>query len=101
MSVSSSPIRATVDTNLFVSGLLWANTLPGQFIQAWLDRRFRLVTAPPLRAEVAEVLARPKFARYHPSAGRIASTLDALAVAEQAVPLDPLPVHCRDPKDDM
>lgn len=99
-NANSNPIRATVDTSLFVSGLLWANTLPAQLVEGWLGRRFRLVTDTLRRTEVAEVLARPKFARYHPNTARITAVLDALAVAEQVIPLDSLPVHCRDPKDD-
>jgi putative PIN family toxin of toxin-antitoxin system len=100
MSASSRLIRATVDTNLFVSGVFWANTLPAQLIRAWLTQQFRLVTSTALRVEVTEVLGRPKFARYRLSAARLQTILDALAGAEHAVPLDPLPLRCRDPKDD-
>lgn len=100
MRASSRLIRATIDTNLFVSGLFWPQTLPAQLLQAWQSQRFRLVTSTALRVEVTEVLGRPKFARYRLNAARVRTILDALAGAEQAPPRDPLPLHCRDPKDD-
>ncbi len=100
MSASSRPIRATIDTNVFVSGLFWPQTLPAHLLQAWLSQRFRLVTSTALRVEATEVLGRPKFARYRLSAARLRTILDALAGAEQAVPLNPLPLRCRDPKDE-
>jgi putative PIN family toxin of toxin-antitoxin system len=56
-------IRAVIDTNLFVRGLLKGPaTLP--LIHAWKEQRFRLVTSEELLAELFEVLARPKFSRY-------------------------------------
>ena len=56
-------LRAVIDTNVFVRGLLKGPvTLP--LIQAWKEQRFRLVTSEELIAELFEVLARPKFSRY-------------------------------------
>lgn len=100
VSTGAAKLLAVVDTNLFVSGLLWANTLPSQLLDAWLDLAFHLVTSLQLRAEVTEVLSRPKFSRYRPNQSRIADALTALAATKHAVPLDPLPVRCRDAKDD-
>ncbi len=37
---------------------------PGQLVEAWRDRRFVLVVSPLLLAELGDVLARPKFARW-------------------------------------
>ena len=98
MRPKGRPVRATVDTNLFVSGLI-RRGLPVQVLGAWLERVFRLVTSEPIRVEVARVLARPKFQRYGLTAARIAGILEALATAEHATPLTELPVAARDPDD--
>jgi putative PIN family toxin of toxin-antitoxin system len=97
-SPPSKPVRATVDTNVFVSGLI-GRGLPTQLLRAWQARTFRLVTDAALRAEVAAVPARPHFRRYGLTPARTASILDALAAAEQATPLTHLPVAVRDPDD--
>jgi uncharacterized protein len=91
-------VRATVDTNLFVSGLIHPG-LPAQLLRAWPALSFRLVTSKALREEVAGVLVRPKFQRYGLTPERVSGILDALAAAEQAIPLAHLPVTVRDPKD--
>jgi len=52
-------LRAVLDTNVFVSGLKSQNTAPGQIIDAWMKKRFILITSPQLLAEIHEVLMRP------------------------------------------
>jgi len=93
-------VRATVDTNLFVSGLLRPG-LPAQLLRALLAHAFRLVTSDPLREEVAGVVVRPKFQRYGLTPKRIRDILDALVASDLVEPLTDLPIHCRDPKDDI
>ncbi|MDQ6850290.1 MAG: putative toxin-antitoxin system toxin component, PIN family, partial [Actinomycetota bacterium] len=97
-STSGKLVRATLDTNLFVSGLIRPG-LPALLLDAWLARLFRLVTSEPLREEVAGLLVRPKFQRYGFTTERVGGILDALAAAEQAIPLAQIPVSVRDPKD--
>ncbi len=90
-------IRAVIDTNLFVRGLLKGPaTLP--LIQAWREQRFRLVTSEELLTELFEVLARPKFSCYFTRED--VRELGDL-IYEQAEIIEP-DVHinpCRDPKD--
>ena len=92
-------LRAVIDTNLFVRGLLrGAVTMP--LIQAWKEGHFRLVTSEELIAELFEVLARPKFSRYFTRDD--VQELGEL-IYEQAEIVEPT-VHvafCRDPKDNM
>ena len=66
MSVSSDTrlIKAVVDTNIFVSGLISANGTPALLIDALRQDRFVLLSSAALSAEVDEVLARPSLARY-------------------------------------
>jgi putative PIN family toxin of toxin-antitoxin system len=55
--------RIVLDTNVYVSRLLLANSVPGKAVeQAWRNG-ITLMSALTL-AELREVLLRPKFARY-------------------------------------
>lgn len=99
---SRPPIRITIDTNLLVSGLIRTGTPPNQLLRAWIRGAIRLAMSAEMRAEVADVLQRPKFAHYHIDAKLMADVRDALAVS---VPVEPpagvdLPLRCRDAKDD-
>lgn len=54
-------MRAVLDTNIVVSGLLW-RAAPRQVLDAARDRRITLHTSSVLLDELAEVLARPHLA---------------------------------------
>jgi putative PIN family toxin of toxin-antitoxin system len=54
-------IRAVIDTNITVSGLLFGG-LPLKIIHAALARRFEWVTSPILMKELEQVLRSKKFA---------------------------------------
>jgi len=93
-------MRIVADTNTVISGLLWKGA-PRQIIQACRQQRITIVSSESLIAELAEVLARDKFASRIKGAGLTPSGLveDYSALTEQAYP-EPLekPV-CRDPDD--
>ena len=94
--------RATIDTNLFVSGLITPRGLPGLLLRAWERGEFVVVTSPELVAEVAAVLGRDKLrARYFIGPEEVGRLVGRLRyVAEQAVVSTELPIRSRDPKDD-
>jgi putative PIN family toxin of toxin-antitoxin system len=52
--------RATIDTNVFVSGLLFGG-LPLKILRAALEKKFILVTSPDLMNEIEKVLSSKKF----------------------------------------
>lgn len=55
-------MRVILDTNVFVSGILFGG-FPGKIVQAWGDEKIRLVVSPEILDEyirVAEDLARQK-----------------------------------------
>jgi putative PIN family toxin of toxin-antitoxin system len=54
-------IRAVLDTNIMVSGLLWGG-LPGLVFQAARDELFVAILTESLLSETISVLARDKFA---------------------------------------
>ncbi len=92
-------LRAVIDTNLFVRGLLKGPiTMP--LVLAWLEGRFQVVTSEKLLAELFEVLACPKFSRYF--TGDDVRELGQL-IYERAEVVEPS-AHvtlCRDPKDNI
>ena len=53
-------MRAVIDTNVLVSGLLWAGT-PHTLLLQLRDGALTLLSSPALLAEFGEVIARPKF----------------------------------------
>lgn len=74
---------------------------PAQLVEAWRDRRFVLVVSPLLLAELGDVLARPKFARWAADGRGAAYVAGFGARSEhQTDPVEsPLP-GVRDPDDD-
>jgi putative PIN family toxin of toxin-antitoxin system len=100
-NTAANRVRAVLDTNLFVSGLIREGSSPDQVVRTWERGIFDLVTSPALTAEVAAVLRRSAFhERYHPDSRRIAAILAALGVAEQVVLTGDLRVRSREPGDD-
>jgi putative PIN family toxin of toxin-antitoxin system len=54
-------MRVVIDTNVFVSGLMIPDSVPGRIVRAWEQRGFTLVTSEPLMAELSEAIAYPKI----------------------------------------
>jgi putative PIN family toxin of toxin-antitoxin system len=95
-------IRAVLDTNIIVSGLLWGG-LPGLIFQAARDELFVAVLTEALLSETVSVLARDKFAKQL-AARQI--TLESLTkqyrAAAEIVEAAEVPAGVvRDPKDVM
>ena len=53
-------MRLVIDTNIVVSGLLWAG-IPGRLIDAAQESQVDLITSPALLAELWSVVSRRKF----------------------------------------
>jgi putative PIN family toxin of toxin-antitoxin system len=59
-------IRAVLDTNIFISGVIHQAGLPGQILVAWRSGRFELITSAEINEEILEVLNRPRIReKYH------------------------------------
>ena len=54
-------MRAVIDTNVFISGLMLPNSTPGRILDAWRTRHFSLVLSEPMLAEISTVLRYPKI----------------------------------------
>ena len=94
-------MRAVIDTNVLLSGLLWGGALHAliEHVQAGT---LAMVSSPILLAELDEVISRAKFgeilARSNTSRERSLAEMRQLAEVIVPPPL-PQPV-CRDPDDD-
>ena len=59
MSGPPAHVRAVVDTNVLLSGLLSATGPPGKIVDAIRGGRFKLVDSPSVLDELLDVLPRP------------------------------------------
>ncbi|MBI4182462.1 MAG: putative toxin-antitoxin system toxin component, PIN family [Proteobacteria bacterium] len=90
--------RLVVDTNALVSRLLLPASLPGRAVRKAVDEA-QLLASEATLAELADVLARPKFDPYVTIADRQDFLRAVLRIAE-TVPIVHLVRACRDPGDD-
>jgi putative PIN family toxin of toxin-antitoxin system len=96
-------VRAVLDTNVFVSGLLLPRSVPGQIVAAWRGGQFGAVLSEPMLLEIGQVLAYPKISkRLCWSEETLASYLTLLRFETEVVVLDAMHASVpRDADDDM
>jgi putative PIN family toxin of toxin-antitoxin system len=90
-------MRIVLDTNVIVSAVLKANSLPFHAVR-WVDRHGVLLKSAITEQEILEVLARPHIAKVA-AAGFRADLAKMLARAELVAITERL-TACRDPDDD-
>ncbi len=93
-----TPQRVVVDTNVLVSRLLLADSIPAQAVRAARQKGTLLVSEATMQ-ELADVLARPRFDRYVTIEDR-KQFLRLLTRVAEFVPIVCRVRECRDPKDD-
>ena len=94
-------MRVVADTNTTISGFLWEGP-PRQLIDAAFAAKIELYTSAFLLAELADVLAREKFARKLSVSGLTTEQL-VLRYARLATPIRPITIEHvvpDDPDDD-
>ena len=96
------PIRAVLDTNVLVSGLVAEQGPPRQILDAWLESLFTLVTSLYLVEELVHVLSYPRITeRLRLDEEALTAILAALlSKAEVTSGQLRLPGVTRDPKDE-
>lgn len=94
-------MRIVADTNTVLSGLLWQGP-PRRLLELAREGTVSLCTSLTLLAELAEVMARDKFARQVRAAGISAAELvETFGRLAEVVTPEPLPAAVsRDPDDD-
>jgi putative PIN family toxin of toxin-antitoxin system len=102
MRRKSKLLRAVVDTNLFVSGLIIKRGLPYQLVEAFRTGVFTLLVSPTLTREYERVLSEERFLqRYGLTQAEVADFLFLVdTTAFMVTPRQRLPVPVRDPKDE-
>lgn len=94
-------MRAVIDTNVLISGLLWRGQ-PHVLLEQVRAGNLTMVSSPVLLAELADVIGRAKFdvilARSNTARDGALAEIRRFAQVFDPPPL-PLPV-CRDPDDD-
>lgn len=102
---SVDKLRVVIDTNLLVSAIIIANSLPDQLLRLWQNDLFVLIVSNETLEEIKDVLQRKHIKnKYHLSLEKITELVTTLRLAaELANPLleEDLPIHCRDRKDDV
>lgn len=59
-------IKAVLDTNILVSGLISPKGSPAKILNLWQERKFILVTSQKILKEIKKVLNYPKIIKkYH------------------------------------
>lgn len=93
--------RVVLDTNVWISGLLWTGP-PHEILRVAEEGRITVVASPAIVEEVAEALGRPKFgqrlAALRTSVHELLESL--LTVAEVYPSPRVVPVVTADPEDD-
>jgi len=95
-------VRAVLDTNVLISGLVAEQGPPRQVLDAWLEGRYTLVTSLYLVEELTHVLSYPRIAeRLRLDEEEVETILVVLLSQAEVVPGQlHLPGVTRDPKDD-
>lgn len=91
-----------IDTNVFISAAIKANTPPERAVEGWRAQRFELVTSRPLLDELEQVMERPRIRQltgYTPEREQeLLASLNRLAIVVS--PDESLAVVSDDPSDD-
>ena len=95
-------IRAVVDTNILISGVIKPEGATGEILRRLRDGEFALLYTEPLLVELAEVINRPRIRQKYSLGSEDIETVLALILV-RGEPIDPRRrvEICRDPKDNM
>ena len=97
--------RVVIDTNLVISGTIIPTSPPGQLLNSFINGEFEWILTEATLKEIRDVLRRDEILiPYHINPLNTQSFLDNLESSAEfvtAISPDMLPLHSRDPKDDI
>jgi len=94
-------MRAVVDTNVIVSGLIRPLGAPGEILRAIRDRRFVPLVSSEILEEIIDVLSRPWLHdKYGVDDDSVKAFLRLLLVRAELIEPHSQVRRCRDPRDD-
>lgn len=93
-------MRVILDTNILLTGVISPRAAPARLLEAWIERRFTLISHELQLAEIREVSRRPKIRAWVRPAeiGRLVNQITALAEMPHSLPAVE---RSRDPRDDF
>jgi uncharacterized protein len=95
-------MRAVIDTNILLSGLIRPRGAPGAIVQALRDGRIVPILSRPMLEEIGEVLSRPWLqSKYGLGPEDVATVLRFLTTQGEIVEPRIEIRRCRDPRDDL
>ncbi len=95
-------MRAVVDTNVLVSGLIRPRGTIGLVIRGLRDRRFVSIASRPMLEEIVDVLARPRLRDKYGLGDRDVETFLRFLVLRSGLVAPTVKIErCRDPRDDI
>jgi putative PIN family toxin of toxin-antitoxin system len=94
-------VRAVLDPNVIISGVLSSEGAPARVLKAWREGRFEVIASPQLLEELRRALAYPKLrARISEAEARELVSWVSQAAANVDDPKHHPPVRSSDPGDD-
>jgi len=93
-------VKAVVDTNVFISGLLNKEGIPRKIFLAFKEGQFTLFTSPPILTEILTSLNKPKICRLVDSDDRRELFLFLETFASFVFPKEEISI-CRDHEDNI
>jgi len=95
-------MRAVVDTNVLVSGLIRPRGPIGLVIRGLRDRRFVSIVSRPILEAIVDVLTRPRLREKYGLNNEAVETFLRFLVLRSELVLPTVEIErCRDPRDDM
>ena len=86
-------IRAVLDTNILISGILTPQGNPGKLIKKWKNNQFILITSEPIIKELVRVTNYPKITKAKPNIGQQTEQLIDLIFKYAIVTLGKLDIN--------
>lgn len=96
--------RVVIDTNILISAALVPQSPPDKLIRLWEKDIFTLLTSREQLEEIRDVAQRKEFQKYSIFSDRATEIIAYLERGAQMIvpiPVEDLPLRCRDPKDDF
>lgn len=96
------PVKAVVDTNIWVSGLIATSETAAKLIDEWKTDKFEVVISEQQIVEIYEVLTRPKFlVKYSITEKEVRVLVTSIKDKAERVTLKGSIELCRDPDDNI
>jgi putative PIN family toxin of toxin-antitoxin system len=100
--VQGVPIKAVVDTNIWISSLIASSKTAARLVDKWREDKFEIVVSEQQVLELYEVFSRPKFLlKYRIDRQEINDLVSSITTRAKRVTIKPGTKLCRDPDDDI